>query len=128
MCPGLVLTDPSPSGRGFPPGVVAGCWYNKPGNVGGNLAKLALAFPCLFPSLWSFAFGTLLCAPSICAFGSIDAFGFVLCLGERDLSPWHLGPLGLVTWSGGNARTLGKVSARAEWGRLTEEKLISVHV
>ena len=110
------MTGPSPSGRRFPPGMVVGCWYNKPGTFGGTLAKLDFAFPCLFPLLWSFAFGALLCAPSICAFGSIGAFGFVLCLGERDLSPWHLGPLGLMTWSGGNASTLRKVSARAKGG------------
>ena len=62
-----------------------------------------------------------LCDPSVCAICSVAAFGFVFCLGERDLSPWHFGPFWIVTWSGGNAGTFGKVSARARGRRLTEE-------
>ena len=110
------MTGPGPFGRRFPPGMVVGCWYNKPGSLGGTFAKLDFAFPCWFPLRWSVAFGALLCAPSICAFGSIGAFGFVLCFGERDLSPWHLGPFGLMALSGGSASTLGKVSALAGGG------------
>ena len=95
------------------------CWW--------DFGKLTLALPCLFPLLWSFAFGALLCGPSMCAFGSIDVFGFVFfVLVNAIFGPWHFGPLGLVIWSGGHAGTFGKVSARAEGERLTEEMLVSV--